>query len=219
MAKLSWAGQSCFSISLSPAKDVSCEVVIDPYDDSIGLKLPNLAADLALITHDHKDHNNVKGLKGTPMVIDGPGEYESKGVFIHGINSAHDDSQGKERGRNTIYTIEAEGIRFCHLGDLGQHQLTDEQLDKIGTIDILMVPVGGTFTIDAAAAQKVVSQVDPKIVIPMHYSIPKLKVDLDDVSKFLKAMGKGSVTPTDKLNLKAKDLPKEGAMEVVVLQP
>jgi len=128
--------------------------VIDPYDEKIGLKLPNLSADIVLVTHNHSDHNNVAGVKGTPFVIDGPGEYEVKEVFINGISSFHDDKEGKERGLNTIYVIEAEDLRFCHLGDLGQKQLTDEQLEKIDGIDVLMIPVGGEYTIDSSSAQK-----------------------------------------------------------------
>jgi L-ascorbate metabolism protein UlaG (beta-lactamase superfamily) len=224
MAKIYWAGQSCFQISVSTSKDHSADIVIDPFDEEFtGLKLPNLSADIALVTHDHKDHNNVKDVKGTPFIIDGPGEYEVKEVFIQGIPAFHDDKEGKEKGQNTIYLIEAEGIRFCHLGDLGQKLLTDEQLEKIDGVDVLMIPVGGEYTIDFAAAQKIIGQIDPKIIIPMHFSLPgpkgTPKMKLDDVSKFLKAMGKPSVTPVDKLVVKDSTLPKEGAMEIVVLQP
>ncbi|MCX6721088.1 MAG: MBL fold metallo-hydrolase [Candidatus Staskawiczbacteria bacterium] len=219
MAKIYWAGQSCFQISVSNSKDHSAEIVIDPYDEDTGLKLPNLSADILLVTHDHHDHNNIKGVKGTPFLVSGPGEYEVKGVFIHGIPSFHDDKEGKEKGLNTIYVIEAEDMKFCHLGDLGQKQLTDEQLEKIDGIDVLMVPVGGEFIIDASSAQKIIGQIEPKIVIPMHYALPKLKMKLDEVSKFLKAMGKPSIVPQDKLAVKASALPKEGAMEIVILQP
>ena len=154
-----------------------------------------------------------------PFVVSGPGEYEIKGVFINGIASFHDDKEGKERGQNTIYLIEAEGIRFCHLGDLGQKQLTDEQLEKIDVVDVLMIPVGGKYTIDSSQAQKIIGQIEPRIVIPMHFALPKTKGELDDVSKFLKTMGKNSVIPQDKLVLKESTMPKEGAMEIVVLQP
>ena len=219
MAKLVWAGQACFQISVSNGKDHEATVVIDPFDEKIGLKVPNFSADILLVTHNHHDHNNIKDLKGDPFIIENPGEYEIKGVFIQGVPSFHDDKEGKERGSNTIYTIEAENIRFCHLGDLGQKQLTDEQLEKIGKVDVLMIPVGGTFTIDSSEAAKVVGQIEPKIVIPMHYQVPKLKVDLDGVDKFLKAMGKNSVVPQDKLIVKTSTLPKEGGMEIAVLQP
>lgn len=219
MAKIYWAGQSCFQISVSTSKDHSADIVIDPYDETIGLKLPNLSADILLITHNHPDHNNVKDVKGNPFVIDGPGEYEVKEVFIQGIPSFHDDQEGKKRGESTIYLIEAEDMRFCHLGDLGQKQLTDEQLEKIDGVDVLMIPVGGDYTIDSSSAQKIISQIEPKIVIPMHYDLPKLKIKVDGVDKFLKAMGKPSVAPQDKLVVKESTMPKEGAMEIVVLQP
>jgi L-ascorbate metabolism protein UlaG (beta-lactamase superfamily) len=219
MAKISWAGQSCFQISVSNSKDHSADIVIDPFDEELGLKVPNFSADIALVTHDHHDHNNVKALKGNPFVILGPGEYEVKGVFIKGIPSYHDDKDGGEKGQNTIYIIEAENIRFCHLGDLGQKQLTDEQLEKIDSVDVLMVPVGGTYTIDSSGAQKIISQIEPKIVIPMHYALPKLKLKVDGVDKFLKTMGKNSITPQDKFTVKLSTLPKEGDMEIVVLNP
>jgi L-ascorbate metabolism protein UlaG (beta-lactamase superfamily) len=218
MAKIYWAGQSCFQISVSNSRDHSADIVIDPFDEKVGLKVPNLSADILLVTHDHYDHNNIKDVKGDPFVVNGPGEYEIRGVFIKGINSFHDNDDGKEKGRNTIYVIEVEGMKFCHLGDLGQKQLTDEQLEKIDEVDVLMIPVGGKYTISSAEAQKVISQIEPKIVIPMHYALPKLKVELDDVSKFLKTMGKNSVVAQDKLVVKDSTLPKEG-MEIVVLQP
>lgn len=223
MSKIYWAGQSCFQISVSNSRDHSADIVIDPFDEATGLKLPNLSADILLVTHNHHDHNNIKDVKGSPFVIQGPGEYEIKEVFVQGIPSFHDDEEGKTqgapRGQNTIYVIEAEDMRFCHLGDLGQKQLTDEQLEKIDGIDVLMIPVGGEYTIDSSTAQKIISQIEPKIVIPMHYALPKSKEKLDDVSKFLKTMGKPSIAPQDKFIAKASTLPKEGAMEIVVLQP
>ena len=215
--KITWAGQACFQISVSNGKDHEARVVIDPFGD-IGLKMPNFEADILLVTHSHEDHSNVKAVRGNPFLIDGPGEYEVKGVFVQGISSFHDGKEGKERGINTIYTIEAENIRMCHLGDFGQSQLTDEQLEKIGNVDVLMVPVGGVYTISSSEAAKIIGQIEPKIVIPMHYELPKLKYKLDGVEKFLKAMGKNAVEPQEKLVIKASALPKEGEMEIVVLK-
>ena len=217
MAKITWAGQSCFQISVSNSRDHEANIVIDPFSEEFtGLKLPNFSADIVLVTHDHKDHNNVKDIKGDPFVVQSPGEYEVKEVFVQGIPSFHDDSNGKEKGKNTIYVLESEDIRFCHLGDIGQKQLTDEQLEKIDRVDILMISVGG---VGVNNFQKIISQIEPKIVIPMHYNIPKLKLDLGEVSKFLKTMGKDSIVPQDKLTIKSSALPKEGAMEIVLLQP
>jgi len=162
------------------------------------------------------------------------GEYEIKEVFIQGIFSYHDNCQGKERGTNTIYTIEVEKMKLCHLGDLGQKELNSCQLEKIGDIDILMIPVGGVGTLDSKGAAKVISQIEPKIVIPMHYQIPysgrrpdgqyrpKLSMaveeKLDGVDKFLKVMGQKLVEPQPKLVIKKKDLLEE-RMKIVVLKP
>lgn len=218
MAKITWAGQSCFQIAVSNSKDHSAQIVIDPFDEKIGLKTPRFPADILLISHNHPDHDNKKIVRGEPFLIDGPGEFEVKEVFIKGIPSFHDDSQGKERGRNTIYTIEAEGMKFCHLGDLGQSELTDEQLEEIGSVDVLMIPVGGVYTISSQEASKIISQIEPKIVIPMHYQLPHLTLKLDDVKKFLKVMGKNSIVPQEKFQVKQNTLSKEG-MEIVILMP
>lgn len=218
MAKITWGGQAYFQIAVSTGKDTQTNLVIDPFSE-IGLRTPTFEADVLLITHDHPDHNNTKATKGTPFLIEGPGEYEVKGIFIQGIPSFHDDAQGKERGKNVIYTIEAEGIRLCHLGDFGQKQLTDEQIEKIGTVDVLMIPVGGVYTIAAADAPKIIGQLEPKIIIPMHYELPKLKFKLDSVEKFLKVMGKNAIVPQDKLTIKASAFSKDTEAQIVVLNP
>lgn len=213
-----WKGQACFQILTSRGKDSELKIVVDPYEESIGLKLPNLQADILLVTHNHFDHNNVKEVKGDPFIISNPGEYDVKGVFIQGILSFHDDTQGKERGVNTMYTIEVEGMKLCHLGDFGQKELTAEQLNQIGDVDILFVPVGGVYTIDGKEASHIVSQLEPKIVIPMHYALPKLKAKLGGVEEFLKPMGAKSATAELKLLVKERDLVNEET-RVVVLQP
>ena len=210
-----WHGQSFFQIQTSLNKGEQTTIAIDHFDESTGLKPPSFQADVLLITHDHHDHNNKKAIKGTPFLIEGPGEYEVKEIAIQGIPSFHDEEEGKKRGSNTIYLIEMEEMKVCHLGDFGQKELTEDQLEQIGDIDILMVPVGGEFTLDAKGAAHVISQIEPKIVIPMHYAIPKLKIKLDEVDKFLKEIGKKSVVPQPKLLIKKKDLPLE--TQVVVL--
>jgi L-ascorbate metabolism protein UlaG (beta-lactamase superfamily) len=211
-----WYGQSFFQIVIG--KENPIKVAIDPYDEKIGLKPPLLEADVLLITHSHYDHNNAKAIKGKPFLISDPGEYEIKGIFIQGISSFHDDVGGKERGQNTIYTLESEGIKICHLGDFGQKELTDEQLEKIGNVDILMIPVGGVYTISAKEATKVISQIEPKIVIPMHYQIPKLKIKLESLDKFLKIMGIKNPEILKKFSISQKNLPVEG-MKIIVLKP
>jgi len=207
-----WYGQSCFQISSSQGKNNHVSIIIDPLGGDIGLKLPRkLEADIVLISHDHFDHNNIKAVSGSPLVIKGPGEYDARGVFIQGISGYHDNSQGAERGNVTIYIIEAEGLRICHLGDLGQKELSSDQLEKIGEVDILMIPVGGVYTIDADEAIKIMAQVEPKITIPMHYQIPKLKIKLGGIDKFLKALGMKSLEPLPKLSIKKKDISSEEA--------
>ena len=217
---ITWAGQACFQISANQKKSGSVSIVIDPFNEKIGLKVPKLEADLLLVTHQHEDHNNIKAVSGNPFLIDGPGEYEIKDVFVQGIPSFHDSSLGQERGTNTIYTIEAEEINLCHLGDLGQKELTAEQIEKIGEVDILMIPVGGFYTLSAQEAVKVILQIEPKIIIPMHYQIEKLKLGkkLDGVDQFLKAMGVKEVEPLPKLAIKKKNLSAEEA-KIIILNP
>lgn len=208
---INWYGQSCFKI-----KGKSATVVIDPFDPNIiGLKLPkDLEAQVVLVSHPHPDHNFIEPVTGTPLVITGPGEYEKSGVSILGVESYHDSKKGQERGKNTIYQILLDNVSIVHLGDLG-HILSEEQLSQIDNTDIVMVPTGGNYTIDAEAAAKVVSQLEPRIVIPMHYALPGLKVDLAGLEPFLKEMGVENNQPVSKLSITRDKLPDE--MQVVVL--
>ncbi len=196
-------------------------VVTDPYDSAkVGLKFPkNVEADVVTISHEHPDHNHVASVSGTPFVIRGPGEYEIKGAGVIGVSTFHDAEGGNVRGKNTAYRIELDGVRFAHLGDLG-HELTSQQVDILDGVDVLFVPVGGFFTIDAKVAAGVVAAIDPKIVIPMHYaanqSSAMLKEKLSPVSLFLKEMGKEGVVPVPKLSVTKDKLPAE--MQIVVLE-
>ena len=189
-------------------------MVTDPYNNDIGMKMPHFEADIVTISHDHHDHNNTGALRGNPFLIDTAGEYETKGVFVEGVESWHDSSDGKERGKNIIYRIEMEDISITHLGDLG-HILDAKQLEKLEGTDILLIPVGGKYTINAAKAVEVISQIEPRIVIPMHYKVPGLKIDLDGVEKFIKELGL-KPRQEEKLKILKKDLPQED-MELVVL--
>ena len=201
-----WYGQSCFRIM-----GKSTTVILDPFDpEYTGLKLPvkEMEAQIVLSTHDHKDHNNVGVVSGDPLVITGPGEYEVKGVTINGAQVYHDNSSGSERGRSTIYHLVIDGVNIVHVGDLG-HILNEEQISQIETTDILLVPVGGIYTIDGETAAKVVAQFEPKVVIPMHYKIPGLKFDLKEVEPFLKEMGAENVEPVSKLTITRDKLPEE----------
>ncbi|RJO59669.1 hypothetical protein C4546_01110 [Candidatus Parcubacteria bacterium] len=212
---ITWFGHSCFKIQTPNAV-----VLIDPYSPSIGLKMPKVSADLVLITHGHDDHNNLDCLNGTPFIVDAPGEYEVRGIFAHGIPAFHDDKNGTERGGITIYNLEAEDIKLAHLGDLGQKKLTDEQFEHLNGVDILFIPVGGTYTIDGKAAAELITELEPRIVIPMHYKVPGLsaKLNLSGVENFMKHMGITSNGREDKLKVAKKDLPQEDT-RVVILRP
>jgi len=208
---ITWYGQSCFRIE---AKEGS--ILIDPFSKEIGLRQPRIKDDLVLVTHEHHDHNNTDGAEGDTFVIRGPGEYERKGIHVRGILSYHDAAQGTERGLNTMYVIKAEDMTICHLGDIGQESLTDSQVEDIGDVDVLMVPVGGTYTIDAKGAVQVISQIEPKIVVPMHYQVPGLSIKLDSPEKFIKEIG---LTPekVEKLKIAKKTLPME-EMKLIIPQ-
>ncbi|MFC1612867.1 MBL fold metallo-hydrolase [Patescibacteria group bacterium] len=210
-----YLGHSCFKL-----QNNNVTLITDPFDKTVGLKVPNIIADIATVSHEHKDHNNTSAVKCNevnPFVINMPGEYEVKGVFVYGIPCYHDDKNGEERGLNTIYRIEMDGVNICHLGDLG-HLLTDAELSKIGNIDVLMIPVGGKFTIGAKEASAIINQMEPRIVIPMHYKMNKTSssLGLDSIEPFLKEMGISNPEITTKLKISKKDLP-QGAMEIVVM--
>jgi L-ascorbate metabolism protein UlaG (beta-lactamase superfamily) len=211
---ITWQGHACFKIQDKVGPD-GITLVTDPYDKKIGLKLPNFEADIVTISHDHFDHNNVAGLRGKPYIIDRAGEYDIKGILVEGIDSYHDEKEGKERGKNVIYRFVIDEINIAHLGDLG-HPLTNGQLEKLAGIDILLIPVGGNYTIDAKQAVSIISQIQPRIVIPMHYKVKDLKVDIDGVDKFIKELG---IKPTEeeKLKISKKDLPAED-MELIVFK-
>jgi L-ascorbate metabolism protein UlaG (beta-lactamase superfamily) len=208
---ISWLGQSCFKIQ---SKDTT--IITDPYEEVIGLRLPSrLSADIVTISHQHEDHNNSKAISGTPFIVDAPGEYETKGIFIQGIPSVHDDKNGAERGINTIFLFTLEEIKLAHLGDLGT-TLNDEQLEKLEGVDILLVPVGGTFTVDGKKAAEVVNQIEPRIVIPMHYKIPGLNMKLQPVDKFCDEMGAKMNGAEEKFRIVKKELPIEETKVIIL---
>lgn len=196
-------------------------IVTDPYDPSfVGMPYPkHVTADIITISHDHNDHNASDQIEGDPFVIHGPGEYEVKGASIIGTPSYHDEKKGEVRGTNTMYHIFLEGVNIVHLGDLG-HMLTAADVEKLDGVDILFIPVGGTVTLSAKDAAALVSELEPTIVIPMHYKTPKHTEksfgELESVDSFLKAMGKTDVTPVGKLSVTKDKLPQE--MQVIVLE-
>lgn len=214
---ITWHGQACFTIK---GKDAT--LVVDPFGD-IGLKQPKLAAHIVLISHDHFDHNNrkaVAGVDGEPYVIDTPGEYESTGVMIEGVPTFHDEKEGAERGRNTVFSFTLDGIHFVHAGDLG-HALSDGDVERIGDVDVLFVPVGGKFTIDPKQAAEVVKQLQPRVTVPMHYNVPGLTVSgLASANEFLKEVGgKPTMLESTHWKLKPADLPEQESIVVVFGNP
>ena len=200
---INWYGQSCFRLE---SKDVN--VLIDPFSKDIGLRAPRLNDNIFLVTHDHYDHNNIKEVPPESFVIRGPGEYEKLNVYVEGIMSYHDNVQGVQHGLNTIFVIRMEEMRLCHLGDLGQTKLTDEQVEAIGSVDVLFIPVGGTYTISGKEAGEIIKQVEPKIIIPMHYKVAGLNIDIDGPQTFLKEIG---IKPeeVETYRIVAKNLPTE----------
>jgi L-ascorbate metabolism protein UlaG (beta-lactamase superfamily) len=206
---ITWFGHSCFHIETKEGS-----VLIDPFSKDIGLKPPRIKDDLVLITHSHYDHNNIEGANPEAMIIDGPGEYEKNGIYVRGILSYHDKNGGQERGLNTIYVIKAEDMVVCHMGDFGQAEFEKNQLDDIGDVDILMLPVGGNYTIDYKEAVSVLGKIEPKVVIPMHYKIKDLKLDIDGPDKFIKELGLAP-EKVDKYKIAKKNLPVE-EMKLIV---
>lgn len=212
---IQYYGHSCFKITTKPAGRGQQDVVIflDPFDKSIGLRPPQGQADMVLVSHAHHDHNNVEALKGEPAVIDIPGEYSVKGVNIIGLTSEHGPT--KDPVPNTIYILDSEDLKICHLGDLGT-DLNEKQLEEIDGVDILMIPVGGNYTIDGKKAVDIVKKIEPAIIIPMHYKMNGSTIDVADEKKFCSEIGNCPREKVSKLNLKKKDL--EGkSMEVVLM--
>jgi L-ascorbate metabolism protein UlaG (beta-lactamase superfamily) len=185
----------------------------------VGLKYPLVEADIVTVSHGHADHNAVDRVTGVRKVIQGPGEYEVSGVSILGYSSFHDKELGATRGKNTIYVFEADGLRFAHLGDLG-HVLSDELVNQMGEIDVLMIPVGGFFTIGPKEASDVVSKIDPYFVLPMHYKVdglnPQISEKLESVDSFIKEIGM-PVENMPKFSIRREDIIEDQGSKVIVL--
>lgn len=214
--EITWYGHSCFRL-----RDRDATVVTDPFDKSLGYELPRVRADIVTVSHDHPNHNCVKAVKGEFKVVDGPGEYEIKSVFITGIatypsqrrRKSDKDKDGSDE-RNVIFVFEFDGLVVCHLGDLAQVP-AQTQVEALSNVDVLMVPVGGSTSLNAAQAAEIISLIEPYIVIPMHYKTSAISLKLDGVEKFLKEMGTPRIEPIDALKVTRSSLPQE--TQVVVL--
>ena len=217
--EIKYLGHSSFLIKTKTAK-----LVTDPFDsEMVGFKFPKTEADIITVSHQHRDHNQVKNISGingvAPLVIDMPGEFEKASIRIFGFQSYHDKSKGTERGDNILYKIEVEGVSVLHCGDLGV--IPEESfLESIGEVDVLLVPVGGLYTIDSDEAIQLVKKIEPTIVIPMHYNHPKLNQknfgQLTGVNEFTKKFGIENLAPIPKLIFKKEEIEQE--IKVIVLE-
>lgn len=209
---VTWLGHGCFRL-----RGRGAAVVTDPYPPTIGLKLARMDAEVVTVSHDHDNHSYTQVVRDGAYEIHGPGEYEVAGVSVIGVPTYHDSEKGKKEGRNTVYLIEIDDVRICHLGDLG-HKLDDAEAEAVASPDVLLVPVGGHATMNAAQAAEVVRQLEPRYVVPMHFAIPGLKMQLDPIDRFLKEMGVAASEPQPKLSVQKSSV-TEYETKVVVLEP
>jgi len=198
---INWLGHACFRI-----KGRQATVITDPYSPGLGYSLGKPTAHIVTISHQHPGHSYVEGIGGDPKSITDPGEYEIRDVLITGIATFHDRERGKTGGKNVVYLIEVDDVSVCHLGDLG-HVLTAGQVEEIGNVDVLLLPVGGVSTINAPMAAEVVRQLEPKAVVPMHYKTEALNRELEPVDRFLKEIGVKQVDSQPNLSLTKSNLP------------
>jgi len=212
--KVKWLGHASFLI----VSESGLRIITDPYPQGSGLSYApiNEAADIVIMSHDHFVHNNISSVQGKPQVIKDSGVKNVKGIQFRGIATYHDESKGKERGTNTIFCFPVDGIKLCHLGDLG-HRLSKEQIAEIGDVDILFIPIGGVFTIDAKMAGVVNDDLKPKVVMPMHYKTPKCDWSLNTIDDFL--IDKTNVKKLNSSEMEFSSGKLPGTTEIVVLQP
>ena len=217
MPDVQYLGHACFRI-----KGRDGIVVTDPYDRSVGLDIGRPTAHIVTVSHKHPDHANVaavKPLRDQIFMIDGAGEYEVGGILIVGVRTYHDNKKGAELGKNTVYVIHMDDVVFCHLGDLG-HELTTQQLDEIGNVDVLFIPVGSGETIGPTEAISIMSQLEPRIVVPMHYALPgqqSFTMELAPLEKFTHELGLKEIVAEEKLSVTSSNLPAEGEETRVVV--
>jgi L-ascorbate metabolism protein UlaG (beta-lactamase superfamily) len=209
---VTWLGHGCFRL-----RGRGAAVVTDPYPPTIGLKLSRMDAEVVTVSHEHENHNYTQVVREGAYEIHGPGEYEVAGVSVIGVPTFHDAEKGARHGRNTVYLIEIDDVRICHLGDLG-HKLDDAEAEAVATPDVLLVPVGGKTAMNGALAAEVVRQLEPRYVVPMHYAIPGLKLELDPIDRFLKEMGVTASEAQPKLSVQ-KSSGGDSETKVVVLEP
>ena len=216
--EITWLGHSCFRL-----RDRAATVVTDPYGKDLGLNLPRVRADIVTVSHNADDHNYVKGVKGDFKVFAGPGEYEVSGVFVTGLSlterKAGKSGKGaRANGRNTVFLFEFEDLTVCHLGDLNIVPTQAMLEEALSGVDVLLIPVGGAESLNAAQAAEVVSLIEPAVVIPMHYKWKGADLKLDPVTKFLKEMGLDKVEEQETLKLSHNALPEETQVALLALK-
>ncbi|MDP3878752.1 MAG: MBL fold metallo-hydrolase [Dehalococcoidales bacterium] len=212
--KIKWLGHATFLIT----SETGTRLITDPYATNDRIKYGEIreSADIVTVSHGHFDHNNVAAVTGNPEVVDEAAPTEVKGIKIEGIPAYHDTRQGAERGSNIIFCLAIDGMRVCHLGDLG-HSLGDKEIAEIGKVDILLIPVGGFFTIDAGTATEICRQLAPKVIIPMHYKNNRCELPISGVDDFLKGKQGINKLNTSEAEFSMAELP--GATQIFVLQP
>ena len=210
--KVKWLGHASFLIT----SEEGTRIITDPYATGMGISYGEIkeAADIVMVSHEHGDHNNAAAVSGSPQLVKGASVQEAKGIKFKGIASFHDDAEGSQRGPNTIFCFTVDDVKLCHLGDLG-HQLSEGQIADIGDVDVLLIPVGGFFTIDAAVATDTTEKLKPRVVIPMHYSTDKCAYPISGVDDFLKGKANVKRMDTSEVELTKSELPS--AAEIVVL--
>ncbi len=208
--KIQWLGHSCFYLTSQAGTRVLC----DPFDPKIGYPAPAVEADIVTTSHKHSDHNYTQVVKGKFLQIDSPGRHVVDDVEITGFVTFHDEAGGKQRGQNLIFRILMDGICILHCGDLG-HPLTPEQVKALGGVDVLLLPVGGYYTIDPAAATKVVQQLSPRMVIPMHYKTPAIDFPIQPVDAFLSLAGNAKKLGSTSMEIHLEDLSTGPAIVVL----
>ncbi|MDI3480643.1 MAG: hypothetical protein PWQ97_298 [Tepidanaerobacteraceae bacterium] len=208
--KIRWLGHASFLLE----SQSGTRIVTDPFDGSVGYRIPKIEADIVTVSHDHYDHNYVEGVQGDPEILKTAGDFNIGGIGIKSIPAFHDEVKGAKRGPNLIFVFKIDGLRICHVGDLG-HLLSKAQEEQIGRPDVLLVPVGGTFTLDAEGAAEVVNQLSPKMVIPMHFKTPAVSMPIDSVDKFLEKMGGGERLESTTIEVTPEALSEK--LRVVVL--
>jgi L-ascorbate metabolism protein UlaG (beta-lactamase superfamily) len=194
--KIKWFGHSCFLLTSSSG----VRLVTDPFNEAVGYKVPEVEADIVTTSHDHFDHNYVQAIKGNFRHINKPGRYSERGIEIVGIPTFHDEAKGTKRGQNIIFKFTVDGINVCHCGDLG-HVLTAGQAGELGPVDVLLVPVGGFYTIDHDEAAAVIRTLQPAVTIPMHFKTSVVDFPIAGVDKFLARMGGGKELGKQELEL------------------